>query len=386
VRLAVGLVLLAPVAWAGARAVVAGADTTYAEVRRWLTAHLNPTDIIVQELYGARLPTFFDDQTLQFTPAFATTSEAARERYFAAPRFQSAAVPMVVSGDFSVNLTDSRGHQHEIQVLEHGSEFNEVFYYPALLRDVDYFVRSEAVAGRYLAEPDRYPVQVRFYGWLNAYAEEVLRSRPSLTRSGPEIVVYRLGAKARENLENDHPWPVSFWWASAIPRKFRERVDQLAPTPEERSEGAVMLKDGRPAPWVRAARPLFERYAQPFLLLLAHYHMVSQHFDSAARASLAVLTMAPELKPAAMIFANVQEARGRPDLAIEALRQTLEIRERRGLSTSAIRLTLAGILARTGKAEEARLVAIEVLNDPTAPEDIVAQTRGLLAKLPDRGP
>jgi len=59
-------------------------------------------------------------------------------------------------------------------------------------RWADYAVVSSGVCGRYFAESARYPAEGGFYRTLFAEGELLQECRPSPTRGGPSILVYRL--------------------------------------------------------------------------------------------------------------------------------------------------------------------------------------------------
>lgn len=77
------------------------------------------------------------------------------------------------------------------------------FYLPADVAAFDAVVVSSGVSGRYLAAPERFPVQCACYAGLARYADMVYRT-PNVPLAGPSITVYRLSPAARDS--------IAAWW------------------------------------------------------------------------------------------------------------------------------------------------------------------------------
>jgi 4-amino-4-deoxy-L-arabinose transferase-like glycosyltransferase len=75
------------------------------------------------------------------------------------------------------------------------------YYDVRLVRAARWMVTSDGVARRYLAQPDRYPDQVRFYENLETYWERAAVFERGGAVGGPRIVVYHLAEDAGERLE-----------------------------------------------------------------------------------------------------------------------------------------------------------------------------------------
>ncbi|MDX1415166.1 MAG: glycosyltransferase family 39 protein [Candidatus Promineifilaceae bacterium] len=56
----------------------------------------------------------------------------------------------------------------------------------------DYLVASSGIYARYLAEPERYPVEVAFYNTLFNETHLLQQIEPSSTRAGPTVLIYQL--------------------------------------------------------------------------------------------------------------------------------------------------------------------------------------------------
>ncbi|MFO7654532.1 MAG: glycosyltransferase family 39 protein [Candidatus Krumholzibacteriia bacterium] len=363
---AIGAAVLVPVAAVGLRAAAAGADTTQAAARRWLETHLTRDEIVVQEAYGADLRNVFDDRLVRRHPAFAAASEPARAAFAALPRHHSIPMPLVTSGNFRVNIDTPAGVE-TLEVFAHGSDLNAVFYRPELLAGMDWFVRSGAVAGRYLADPERYPRQATFYRWLERFADEAARLEATITRHGPEIVIYRLGPRAQRTIAAREPLD-PLWWADEVPPEFRAAADRRLAPPEQRSGGSLRSgapgsgdgAAGEPAPWVHTLRGPFEQYVLPFLMRSSHVlEQTGKHGPAALRAA-AVLAMMPELEPAVVTYGRAQTALGRADLALAALRRAQRLLVESGRSPAGLQFEEALVLARSDQFEEAARVARSV--------------------------
>jgi hypothetical protein len=111
-----------------------------------------------------------------------------------------------------------------VQVLEHSSQLNRVFYEPGMFGGVDYLMTSSAVRGRFEADPPRYPTECAFYRFLDAHADVAARFSPRRGVAGPEIVVYRVGPRYRDALAAGGP-VVPLWWRGAIPDSARARLE-----------------------------------------------------------------------------------------------------------------------------------------------------------------
>ncbi len=381
-RLAAALtltVVLAPVVVSGVRTAASGADTTRSQAVRWCEAHLTADDLILQETYGAPLRTFFDTQQAVLHPAFAAASEPAQRRFLAARHFRSVPLPMAASGRFTVDLAYSSGTDHRLLIFPHAPDLNQVFYEPALLRGIDYFVQSSGVSRRYERDPERYRPQKQLYDLLATRAEVAASFQPHDNVGGPTITVYRLGDGFQTALSRQYAYLDPYWWAAAVPLKYRLEAERLL-DPEQSSRGSVRKPDGRPATWVLPLERLFDQQIAPFLLRTAHYYAELGRHDDAVRNAGCVLAMTPTSLPANLIYARSQAHRDRLDIAIAVLENGIRARRAGGLSVAQVRLELAVMQQRAGDLPAARAELNGLLaEEPDA--SVATRARDLLARI-----
>ncbi len=189
--------VLAPLVVQGVRAAIAGRDHTQIQARRWVEANLDPArTVVVLEPYTARLRNPFDDAILARHPAWPRASEAARQRYLAGPRHLAVDLPLMVSGEVTVEATDRATREpRTVVVFAHASDANAIYYEPALLAGATHVLVSTGVSRRHQDDPARFPRQVALYRLLQTHAERLADFRPGHGVDGPEITVYRLGEK-----------------------------------------------------------------------------------------------------------------------------------------------------------------------------------------------
>ena len=126
--------------------------------RKWIEANLPGGSMVALEPYGPELP----------GPLRRLSAGVEMTRDVRGPQYWTILIPL-----FQVE-----------------PERSAVYYDPALYRAADAFVVSGSARDRYLAEPDRFPAQNAFYGWLGSTWREAVRLRPH-TGTGSEIVIYR---------------------------------------------------------------------------------------------------------------------------------------------------------------------------------------------------
>jgi hypothetical protein len=73
----------------------------------------------------------------------------------------------------------------------------------------DYLVTSGAVRDRYLAAPERYPIQARFYADLERRTERVFTAAPGKDLRGPEIRIHRVTDVVRRAVLADSGLPTA---------------------------------------------------------------------------------------------------------------------------------------------------------------------------------
>jgi hypothetical protein len=129
---------------------------------------------IITERYGPHLVT---DPALEFRddPVFARLDPARGARLGDRPFQQHQVVPM-----YSVRTTAA-----------------DAFYDLRHWLAYDYLVTSGAVRNRYLADPQRFPVQARFYADLERWTERMFTAAPGADLRGPELRIHRVSDEAR---------------------------------------------------------------------------------------------------------------------------------------------------------------------------------------------
>lgn len=377
--LALWAALLLPTLGAGLRAAAAGRDTTQQQARRWLEAHLAPArDVIVMESYGPVLRNAFQQDVVRRGNSYAAASPAVRERFDAAPTWRAVTLPMAVSGRLGVVLERPGSPPRTATVFPHASALNEVFYEPALLAGVDWFIASGAVERRYRGDRPRYPRQNAFYDLLAARAERAAVFAPGGGVGGPEITIWRLGDafQAATAAELD-----PFWWAAPVPAAFRDEADRYLAPPAEASGGAVRLPDGRLAPWLASLREPFEKLVLPFAVQTAHHLSARGRDEPARRLAAAVLAYEPEDVPANLIHSLAASRAGAWREARAGIERGLAALARAGRDSPDLRLELARLLAVTGEREAARAELGRVLGVARSGTEAARAARDMLADL-----
>ncbi len=388
VRLAITIVLASvialPVATAGLRIAGVGSRNTRQLARRWLEQHCRADQIILQETYGVQLPNYFDRDTIVDRAPFRAAGTAARQRFLAAPLFRIVSIPMAASGSFTVTVVDEDQQSQRLPVFAHPSQFNRVFYEPALLADVDYFVASGGVQRRYRQDPGRYPVQCSFYAWLEKEATRVQYFAGGDGVAGPSITIYRIDAALQQRIVRQFLPLQPYWWAEAIPYEFRQRFEELLVPADKRTGGAVTKPDGRPAPWLMQLDRPFTRFVMPFLMRLAHFHGQSGHYAACRHLAAVVLAMRPDETPACLLYSRAASELGAFDAALAALRNSVRVLARRNQPTLVLTLEEARVLLAAGDRATARSVLHDLLARAPAGSDIARTADRLLADLRDR--
>jgi len=352
--------VLLPPAWAGVRGAAGGADTTHSLARRWCEANLTREQLVVQEAYGAPLLTDIQVGRVQANPSFKAASDRMQDLYLSLPRYRSVNLPMAASGKFTLQTVGLDGSPLVLDVFPHASELNQVFYVPPLFAQVEYFLTSSAIRGRYEADPDRYPTQNRFYGLLDREAFVAARFASNRYVAGPDVTIYRLGKRFQEFLAGSERRLEPLWWAQAVPVEFRLEADRRLAPPELQSQGAVHLPDGKPARWVRALHFPFEYYIMPFLMPMAHHLAELGHFGQGRRYAAAVLILRPDQSLACRFFSYACTQLDDWQHARAAVENCLRILARRGESNLELSLELLRILNHLGDEERARAVLEEI--------------------------
>ncbi len=136
---------------------------TRTEAKRWIEDHIPSGAFIVVEHHGPEL--FGPEQ-------FQALASDLRERI--SRRITSASFYAV----------------QKLPMLQMRPERSGVFYNPALYRDADIIVTSDAIRGRYMREPERFHSQTSFYDSLETHFEKIQQFLPN-GRTGPAILIYK---------------------------------------------------------------------------------------------------------------------------------------------------------------------------------------------------
>lgn len=309
--LGVGALALLPVAVSGYAVASRGADTTQLQARRWCEANVGTKELLVQEGYGARLPTDRQVAAVKAELAYRLASAGARSRIDAVRPFHVVAIPLYVSGRIAVTVPYAGKPATVVPVFEHTSQLTAVFYDPRLFSDVDYFMTSAAVRSRYEADPRRYPIECAFYAFLNAHSQVVARFGPQGTVVGPEIIVYRVGQDYRDALAPE-PSIRPLWWTAVIPHDAQDRLKHAL--------GAQTndTTDAGPA-WIASLAPLYADKIEGFVLEMANEFVVLGRNVPARTFSGATLAVRPDDIEACTIFSV---SSGRMDRWQDAQRAT----------------------------------------------------------------
>jgi hypothetical protein len=302
--------LALPTIAAAVPAALRGVTTTQLEARRWCLKHVGPRDVLIQERYGARLPTRTQQRFDLQSTLVANASPSVRERYLRRPFFAATLLPLSVGGSCTAMLRAPNGEAVEVEVFPHASDFNRVVYDPRLLAGVDYVVTAQSMRGRFEADPARYAGPLSFYAHLDSFATVVARFTPHDRVTGSEITIHRLG---RSDTSGTAPAVVlgRWWWTDHIPERFRRQANQVL-DPARTGTTAPAGPDGAPAPWVRGLRDLYNARLTYFCEELAANLIDAGRFTPARRLMDAELAVTPDDPRACDLY--VQACLGSRDL------------------------------------------------------------------------
>src|SRR5262245_38492314 len=261
VRAALVLAVGLPAAWAGFAAAARGSDTTQAQARRFLNARAGADELIVEEPYAAPLRARSEARRLTSGQAFARADPSWRDRYLGQPVARVVRLPLLVAGPEVIVAPDSAGHRREVRLFASSADLNRVFYEPALYTEVDWVVTSDAVRGRYEADPRRYRAQHALYARLDRLADSIATFHSGGTVTGPEIRAYQVGESFRRSI--DAPLD-PLWWTRDVPASARSKLEALM-------RGAEPPRSDLDAPpgWVLALGALLENQIESFTYALA---------------------------------------------------------------------------------------------------------------------
>ena len=357
--LVLGLIL--PVGDAGWAAAASGADSTQLAARRWLEAHLEPQELLIEEAYGARLATAAILRRISRRQAFATANPALQRRFLAQRTYHVVSLPLVTLGHATVVGRLPNGAPTTIELFPHMVESNQVFYEPGLCAGADYILTSSTVRGRYESDPRRFPVENRLYRLLDEHATKVAEFRSSAATEGPAIAIYRLTDRTRSAWLEPTGTLDPLWWTAAIPAEARRWIVDQATPPGGAISEAPRTASGEVAPWVASLRTMYEELIRDFNAELSLELIEAGRYGEAQRLAEATLTMVPDDLQACRVFllcANKQrDWRG----ALEVVERVLRDRDPGGDRLPDLQLEYAVLLARAGEIGRAREQLARVL-------------------------
>jgi tetratricopeptide (TPR) repeat protein len=372
-RMILVLLIAGPACLSGFAAAAVGGDTTQAEARRFLEARMGPDQLLVQEAHGAPVRDRREFYRVVSMPAYALADSSWRRRFEQQSVFRSVRLPLLVAGRAVVVAPDSlRGHR-EIELFPSSADLNRVFYEPALFSGVDWVLTSDAVRGRYESDSTRYEAQHQLYQMLERDADSVIVLRSGGTVTGPEIRVYRLGARFQSALTTSLD---PLWWTRDIPASARVELAAVVG-----SYGAPDADLDPPPPWVLGLGAIYENQIQPFAYALAlELHELSR-CDPAETLAKSILKMDPAHVQATGLLSTCAEARGDFVTARDAVARLLRLRDPDHRLLADIRLEYARLLTQTGKRDEARQELRHVLSAPLSVGETQRRAREMMQAL-----
>ena len=312
IPVALGAAILAPALAFAVRAAGSGIVTTQMLARQWCFAHLGREELLVQEQYGARLPTVTESAVEP--EVVERASPAMQQRYRERRTFASVLLPLSVAGPCTALLRATDGTETEVEVFPHASDFNQVVYDRRLFAGVDLFLVSAGTRGRFEADPARYRVENAFYRELDATATRVARFVPTRSVTGPEIAIYRLRPA-------DPQLPL-WWWTDRIPEGFRDRANAIL-APGTPSIVSATTREGTPAPWVIGLRETYRKQLALFCGRLAGQQVALGRNAPARDLMEAQQAILPDDLVAGFLLARACRAQGDLAAARAAIERTI---------------------------------------------------------------
>ena len=338
-------------------------DAMETEARRWCEAHLTSHDLLVREQYGAPILSRLDWHAFQTGARFHSASEAVQRRYLKQRRFSVVTLPLDVLGPPDCAVTSLAGARVRLRVFPHVVDFNRVYYDPRLFAGVDYVLTSSAVRGRFEADRNRYAVENRLYALLDSSAGVAARFRDRTADGERQIVIYRVGPRARAAIDGFGPLD-PLWWAAFIPRPYREQAETLLVPVPQRTAGHLRDAAGTAAGWVRTLTPIFENRLRPLAVAMAFELMEHRRPDLARRFAMAVLEMDPGNEWACLTYSEGSRALGEWDDARTAIERSLGWMAQEGRSAPSLNLEHADVLVHEGGLGQARLELRQLIGNP----------------------
>jgi hypothetical protein len=274
-------------------------------------------------------------------------------------------LPLEVLGLPDCVVTSLAGARVRLSVFPHVADLNQICYDPRLFAGVDYVLTSSAVRGRFAADRSRYAVQNRLYALLDSSAAVAARFRDRTADGEREIVIYRLGPRARAAIDAFGPLD-PLWWATYVPRSYREQAESLLVPVPQRTGGQLRDAEGEPAAWVTTLASIFKDRFSPLAVAMAFELMEHGRPDLARRFAQAVLEMDPGHEWACLTYSEGSRQLGEWREARIALERSLEWLAQSGRRAPSLTLEHADVLAHEGQLGPARLELQQLLENPDA--------------------
>ena len=303
--------LLLPAVQSGLQSAGSGVDTTQGEARRWIERHLSDHELLVQELYGARLRTPEERERWREHPVVRAASPALQQRLLEAPVVRTVTLPLVVAGGAAFVSSEREGRRRDIELFPRRVDINRVFYDPRLFTGADLVLTSDAVRGRFERDSAGFAVQTAFYRVLDATAPVVVTFESSGPVSGPRIRIHRVTPRTREEIARRFGPLPPWWWAEQIPDRARRAIEESVTDGHPISGGAIRMPDGSAAPWVVALQPMFVEFVGEFAYRMAVQLEGVGRCDEARTFAAAVLGMVPDDAGSAGVYERCSERLGR---------------------------------------------------------------------------
>ncbi len=375
-RAALPIAIVLPAILAGARAAATGGDTTQLEARRWCEAHLGGDELLLQEAYGVNLPGREALERAASERSVREASPAVRARFLARRGYRVVTLPLSVAGRCVSRVPVPGAAPVEVEIFPHPADFNRVFYDPRLLVGVDYLLTSDAVRGRYQADPARFADAVAFYRWLDAHAAVAARFPARAGVAGPTVTIYRLDARTDSLLLARHGPLDPLWWTARIPAAYRARVETLLGA--RAPAGDALPADGGPPAWVGSLSGVFEEKVHRFGSRMADELTSLGRCGPATAFAEANLMMSPADLDDCLAFTACAGRLGEWTRGRRAVERALEASTPGTPAVPYLRLERARILFRVGERALAREELERVLDDAAADEAVTeAARRGL---------
>jgi hypothetical protein len=214
----------------------------------------------------------------------------------------------------------------------------------------------------------------RFYALLDSTAEVPARFKAGSADGEREIVIYRLGVRARAAIDAFGPLD-PLWWADCVPNAFRMQAEATLVPASERTHGRLRNPRGEPADWVWSISPTFQTRVDPFAIAMSFELMEHGRPDLACRFAKAVLELNPGYEWACLTYSEGARRLGDSRAARVMVERSLNWIARSGRRAPALELEHADLLVESGLIAQARAELEQVLRSSDAAAENEARRR-----------